>query len=120
MNSNQILRMMFPSEETLCRGWDEGPERHIKEARTGVRAQGVLHVIRAQELHGLAAALANFGRFLPLADDTRLFEETAAAHFAQNTVALHHFVEPLQGRLERLIVVNNYTRQETHPSLVYD
>ncbi len=91
-----------------------------KEARTGVRAKGVLHVVRAQELHGLAAALANLGRFLPLADDARLFEETAAAHFTQNAIALHDFVEPLQGRLERLIVVYNYTCQETHPSLVCD
>jgi hypothetical protein len=90
------------------------------EARTGVRAKGVLHIVRAQELHRLAAALANLGRFLPLADDARLFEETAAAHFAQNAVALHDFVEPLQGRLERLVVVNYYTRQETHPSLVCD
>jgi hypothetical protein len=91
-----------------------------KKARTEVRAKGVLHVVRAQELHGLAAALANLGRFLPLADDARLFKETAAAHFAENAVALYHFVEPLQGRLERLIVVNDYTCQETHPSLVCD
>src|SRR5215510_10408063 len=89
-----------------------------KRALLRVRAKGVLHIVRAQELHGLAAALADFGRFLPLADDARLLEETAAAHFAENAIALHHFVEPLQGRFKRLIVVNDYTRQETHPSLV--
>jgi hypothetical protein len=75
----------------------------------------MLHVVGAQELHRLAAALANLGRFLALANDTRLLKEAAAAHFAQDAITLDHFVESLQRRLERLIVVNNYTCQEYSP-----
>ncbi len=82
-----------------------------------VRAKGVLHIVRAQELHGLAAALANLGRFLAFANDAGLLEKAAAAHFAQNAVTLHDFVKALQRRFKRLVVVNNYTRQKTHPSL---
>jgi hypothetical protein len=75
----------------------------------------VLHVVGAQELHRLAAALANLGRFLALANDTGLLEEAAAAHFAQDAITLHHFVKAFQRRLERLVVVNNYTCQEYSP-----
>jgi hypothetical protein len=56
----------------------------------------VLHVARSQELQRLAAALANFGRFLALANDAGLLEETPTAHFTQNPIALNDFVEAFE------------------------
>jgi hypothetical protein len=73
---------------------------------------------RTLELQRLAAALANLGRFLALADDAGLLKEAPAAHFAQDAVTLHDFVEPFECGFKRFIVVNYYACQNNHPSLL--
>ncbi len=77
-----------------------------------------LHIGRTLELQRLAAALANLGRFLALADDAGLLEEAATAHFAQDAVTLNDLIEPFECGFKRFVVVNYYTRQNNHPSLL--
>jgi hypothetical protein len=77
----------------------------------------VLHIGRALELQRLAAALANLGGLLALSNDAGLLEEAPAAHFAQDAVTLNDLVEPFECRFKRFIIINDYTRQNNHPSL---
>ena len=56
----------------------------------------VLQVARSQELQCLAVALANFCRFLTLANDAGLFEEAPTAHFTQYPIALNDLVEAFE------------------------
>jgi hypothetical protein len=109
---HNILRHSISFQDTT------GVEDETK-TRTEVRVKGCdLHIVRAHELQRLAAALANFGGLLALANDAGLLEEAAAAHFAQDAISLNDFVESLECGLERFIVIDCDTRQLTHPSLV--
>ena len=74
-----------------------------------------LHAVRSHELQRLAAALANFGRLLALADDAGLLKEAPTTHFAHNAIALDYFIEALERRFKRFIIINDYTCQENSP-----
>ena len=111
---NEICKIHISSLQGFCRTLDDvfvaGNQRRadILPALRVRRSECGLHrppkLFRLRKLLTAATRLVQFSCTLALIDDAGLLEEAAVAHFYEDAVTLHNFVEPAECRLERLIV----------------